>query len=210
MKGFYNKRTPRPRYTATWSIDTLLDFWKEQPGDGELDLKDITLKTVSLLAVSHLSRAADLNLMLYENHKIEENSLEFLLQSTPKQQRKGILHPMIVHKVSVEKIDPVRCTLEYMSRTQEFRFREDGIIRDKLFLSYVGLHKPVTTSTISKWIKMAMDKAGIDTSTFRAHSTRSAGVSTAFHLRNVSMKAIMRRGNWKNSSVLKKYYLRRL
>ena len=89
MKGFYNKRTPRPRYTATWSIDTLLDFWKEQPGDGELDLKDITLKTVSMLAVSHLSRAADLNLMLYENHKIEENSLEFLLQSTPSNKGKG-------------------------------------------------------------------------------------------------------------------------
>ena len=210
MKGFYNKRTPRPRYTATWSIDTLLEFWKGQPVDRDLDLKDLTIKVTSLLAVSHLTRASDLNLMLAENHKREEGFLEFLLESTPKHQRKGLLEPLTVYKVSVNKIDPVSCLIEYLDRTQEFRLLEDGITRSKLFLSYVGRHKPVTTTTISNWIKLAMDKAGIDTSTYRAHSTRSAGVSSAFHLRNVSIKAIMRRGKWSNSSILKKYYLRRL
>ena len=148
--------------------------------------------------------------MLAENHKREDGYLEFLLESTPKQQRKGLLEPMTVYRVSVEKIDPVSCLIEYLDRTQSFRNEEDGINRDKLFLSYVGKHRPVTTTTISNWIKLAMDKAGIDTATYRAHSTRSAGVSSAFHLRNVSLRAIMRRGKWSSTSILKKYYLRKL
>ena len=70
-----------------------------------------------------------------------------------------------------------------------------------------SLKRPVTTATISNWLKQAMDRAGIDTTTYRPHSIRSATVSTV-KSKGVSLKAILRRGQWKHKSILKKYYLR--
>ena len=209
MKGYYNKNPPRPRYSATWCIDTVLDHWRVRPDNGELDLKELTIKTVMLLAISQLKRAHEINNMLLENYAIRENGLEFLLKETPKQQRRGRLDPIIVNRLRCDKIDPVSCLMEYIDRTKESRAREDGIDRTQLFLSISNLHRPVTTGTVSNWIKQGMEMAGIDTSTYRPHSIRSATVSTVRH-KGISLKAILRRGQWKHKSVLKKYYLRNM
>ncbi|CAG2227253.1 Leucine-rich repeat-containing protein 56 [Mytilus edulis] len=50
---------------------------------------------------------------------------------------------------------------------------------EPLLLSYVKPHQPVSRDTISRWIKVVMAKANIDTTIFKAHSVRSASVSKA-------------------------------
>ena len=42
----------------------------------------------------------------------------------------------------------------------------------QLLISYQQPHKPVTTDTSARWLKTVLDKAGIDTNIFHAHSTR--------------------------------------
>ena len=51
-------------------------------------------------------------------------------------------------------------------------------VRD-LIIRYVKPHKPVSSETISRWIKDELSKAGVDTSVFKAHSCRSASSSKA-------------------------------
>jgi len=46
-----------------------------------------------------------------------------------------------------------------------------------LFLSWIGNHDPVTSSTTTRWIKTCLQEAGIDIGVFRAHSTREAASS---------------------------------
>ena len=74
--------------------------------------------------------------------------------------------------------DPNLCVVrtldEYISRTQGCRSGEEC---SQLLLSFVNPHKPVVSSTISGWLKTVLKKAGIDISTFKAHSTRSASTS---------------------------------
>ena len=56
-----------------------------------------------------------------------------------------------------------------------------------LFLSWIGKHDTVTSSTIARWLKTCLAEAGIDTNVFKAHSVRgvssftaaAAGVTTA-------------------------------
>ena len=48
-----------------------------------------------------------------------------------------------------------------------------------LFLATIKPHKAVASSTIERSLKTIMERAGIDTSIFKAHSVRSASVSTA-------------------------------
>ena len=148
--------------------------------------------------------------MLFENYAERSHGLEFLLSETPKQQRSGVLKPVKIRRVlHCDKICPVACIEEYMKRTRAFRDLEDGISRVSLFLSLSGLHRQLTSGTIASWIKEGMTWAGIDTSSYKAHSIRSATVSTV-RSRGVSLKAIMKRGQWKSSSVLKQFYLRDL
>ena len=48
-------------------------------------------------------------------------------------------------------------------------------------------------------------KSGIDTSTFKAHSTRSASTSQA-GLQNASIEDILKRGSWSNKSTGQRFY----
>lgn len=65
----------------------------------------------------------------------------------------------------------------YENRTKELRASDT---KSKLFLSVVKPHNLVAPSTIARWLQTVnMEKAGIDTSVFKAHSTRGAATTAA-------------------------------
>ena len=64
----------------------------------------------------------------------------------------------------------------YEERTALFR---DSYEENQVFRSVIGKHGPVTSSTIARWIKTCLQKAGIDTTKFKAHSTRVAAATKA-------------------------------
>ena len=43
---------------------------------------------------------------------------------------------------------------------------------NKLFLSIVQPHKPVSSATVGRWVQGLLQAAGIDTSQFKTHSVR--------------------------------------
>ena len=48
-------------------------------------------------------------------------------------------------------------------------------------------------------------KSGVDTGTFKAHSTRSTSTSKA-GLQGASMEEILKRGSWSNKSTWQRFY----
>lgn len=48
-----------------------------------------------------------------------------------------------------------------------------------MFRSFIGKYGPVISSTIARWLKSCLHKAGVDTSKFKAHSTRAAAATKA-------------------------------
>ena len=76
--------------------------------------------------------------------------------------------------VKSPKICDVKTLSHYLERNQSFREQET-----KLFLTYQKPHHAVSASTISRWIKSMLKRAGVDTSKFGAHSTRAASSSAA-------------------------------
>ena len=90
----------------------------------------------------------------------------------------------------------------YIERTSSWR--EDPN-KGLLFLSYISPHKSVESSSISRWIKEVLEKAGIDTKTFKAHSTRSASTSKASSL-GLSEKEILDRGIWSGKTSWQRHY----
>ena len=45
--------------------------------------------------------------------------------------------------------------------------------------TYVKPHYPISSSSVTRWILSLLSLAGVDTSVYKAHSTRSASVSAA-------------------------------
>ena len=90
---------------------------------------------------------------------------------------------------------------EYISRTEGWRSGEECF---QLLLSFVNPHKLVVCSTISGWLKNDLKKAGIDISTFKDHSTRSASASKE-DLNGGPTEEILKRGCWSNKFIWQKF-----
>ena len=67
---------------------------------------------------------------------------------------------------------------EYVNRTATLR-KPNGGEGQKLFVGVVPPHKPVGSSTIGRWTKITLSRAGVNTELFSAHSTRAAAASAA-------------------------------
>ena len=72
----------------------------------------------------------------------------------------------------------VKCLKEYESRTRDMRSVLAGQ-ENRLFLSVVQPHKPVSASTVARWVRNLLQAAGIDTSQCKPHSVRGASASAA-------------------------------
>jgi hypothetical protein len=66
-------------------------------------------------------------------------------------------------------------------------------------------HQKVSKQTISNWIKTVLKKSGINTKSFKAHSTRAASMSTA-NLANVPIQSILKMAGWKLDCTFRKFY----
>ena len=97
------------------------------------------------------------------------------------------------------------CIDVYEERTKPWRKNDEG----QLLLSYIEPHQCITTQSVSRWIVEVLTLAGIDTSTFTAHSTRSASTSKA-KSQGISTKDILKRGHWSNRSTFQKFYYRNI
>ena len=91
------------------------------------------------------------------------------------------------------RLDPVNCLRLYVERTSHLRPKQGN----QLFISTVSPFQPVKSSTIAGWLKRFLDRAGIDTSIWTAHSIRGASTSKALKV-GVSVQSILESANWKS------------
>ena len=99
-----------------------------------------------------------------------------------------------------ENICVVHTVYDYLERTKNIRGN-----CSKLLISYQKPFKPVSKDTISRWLKMVLSKAGINTNKFTAHSTRSASSSAAKRY-GLPINVIMNKIGWSSTSVFTKFY----
>lgn len=204
FKFVYIERPLKAKYQTYWSVSKLLEFLKSWfPLEG-LGLRELTLKTLALIALSCSDRGQTIHLMRIDRMSREGDDLVFVIKDRTKSIRK-VMKPLFVKCISTN--DPtinVRvCVEEYISRTQSFR-SSHVTNSSQLFLSW-ATHKPVCKATIARWLTKILELAGIDPK-FKSHSFRGASLSEA-KARGASVKAIMAAGRWKNVSTFNNYYL---
>ena len=178
MKGVFNPRKPTPKYSETWNVNLVLDHLKALHPFADISLKALWHKLVMLLALTSGQKCQTLAALNISNMRKTEQYYLFGLEQHAKQNRPGnVLSTFCVQKYDHANLCPCLSLQHYLERTSIPR----GTTTTKLFISYVKPHKAVGTHTIGRWIKHLLQDSGIDTTIFKAHSTRAASVSKVSH-----------------------------
>ena len=102
-----------------------------------------------------------------------------------------------------ENLGVVACLEAYIVATQALRDNDSK--KTQLLISFKSPHEPVSTSTIARWLRTVMENAGINTTKYKAHSTRSAVTSKA-RSKGMSVQQIMHAANWSNAKTFLRFY----
>lgn len=140
----------------------------------ELPLKYVTWKACFLLALASFSRVSELASMARKDFFI--SSMTISLKVPRKSQSEGPLQRIIIQRYGDKDQCPVFCLSRYLELTKDLVNPEF----DSLFGSPKRRYHPVGVSAIGKWIKATLQKLGVNTSVYSAHSTRGAAASAAF------------------------------
>ena len=203
MTGIFNNRPSQPRYTFIWDVEQVLNYVRALKPNEELSNKDLTLKTTILLALTAASRSSELKFLSIQYMIRSESSYVFTFNRLFKSWRNGKSPPSLeFSSFPAETNLCVYTSLDtYLKRSSDWR-KDD---QKQLLLSHIRPHKEITKSTIARWIMCVLKMSGIDTTTFKAHSVRSAASSKA-KAQGLSTKDILSRGNWSSDSTFQKFY----
>lgn len=206
LKSVYKLKPSVPKYSATWDVAIVLEYLSKLFPLERLALTELTMKTVTLLALCTGQRAQTLS-------KIEVNNIKFNTKGI----RINVIDIIIRRRIQV---DHNQCwsfpfsqkKMNYAIASTLNKYIEISASvrgeKQKLFLAIKKPHKEVNTQTISRWIESTLTKSGIDTSVFTAHSTRHALSSAAFR-NGVNLEVIRKCAGWsKDSEMFAKVYNR--
>ena len=202
MAGVYNCRPPTPRYSNTWNPDGVLEYLKSTP---VLDLLELSKKLVTLLALTTLRRCSELASISLNSISFSSQGTSFILLKPLKAQHSGPMKSITVGEWPTDiRICPVATMKEYIAICKPLRTISNS---DRLFITTTKPHVPVSTATIGRWIKSTLQKSGVDTRVFSAHSTRGAAASKAA-AKGTNIQSILDRGHWTKESTFARFYCR--
>ena len=68
LKGIFNLRPPLPKYTFLWDVKTVFDHLSSWNSPKMRDLKQLSVKSVTLLAINCHGRSSDLTSLILSQH----------------------------------------------------------------------------------------------------------------------------------------------
>ena len=203
MKGIFEQRPSLPRYCATWDVKQVLD-WLQRQDLQTLTLKELTHKTAMLLCLLSGQRLQTLIAIECQNMVLTADRCTFFIQKVSKTTKPGRhIGPLTFRTYDIANLCIVTHLQRYMDMTRPLRIANSS----QLLISYRKPHGPVSTDTVSGWIKQGLKAANIDTQVFAAHSTRGAATYAAAR-QGAPLDIILRAANWRTATTFAKFYNR--
>ena len=164
-----------------------------------------------LMALVSLSRADLLHKLDLRFRVFKRDGVLFTLPPVRKSSR--VTSPLIDITFPAFPQDRRLCIVNYLKtyerRTKFFRqVCKDS--PDPLFLSYYHPHRPIASSTVSRWLKYVLKSVNIDVYIYKGHSTRSAAAAAA-KLKGVSTSDILLKvADWSRETTFTRFCYRPL
>ena len=191
LKGTFELRPSLPRYSCIWDVGTVLTYLQTFPALKDLTLKHLTLKLTTLLALVTAQRTQTLSKLDTSCMQETQEGIVFTIRDPLKTTRPGKhLAPIEIRSFTSDpRLCPVTHLKHYISTTCALRHDT------RLLISYTRPHKPVTNSTVARWVRSTLQEAGIDVNVFSAHSSRAASTSYSVNAK-LPLQDILKAGGW--------------
>ena len=213
-------KSRRARYADTWEVEPVLEALSRLHPPSTLSNIDLAAKTLTLVALATISRSSTLALLSrsfsFRENSNEDNKSQLFIKFLPgaKEKTNVLRTGLFISQLSVdEALDPVYYIAAYKSRFPSVVSEDDQEEMSPLWVSSRKPHLPVKSVTLASWLRRAMEKGGVDTDKFKAHSLRAAAPAHFKKSKALSLKQILTRGGWKmsaegSSRVFMKFYQR--
>ena len=204
MRGVSICRPPQPRYQHTWNVAMVTEYLSRLGGNDNLSEKQLAQKLCMLMALTCPERSSILASLNIKYLKYFPEGVKFQHTIFRKRSHNGKLGESVFPKFADTLLCPVACLSTYLDRTKKWRKDKTDIMQQNLFLSFKKPHKPVTSATLSRWLKEVIRQSGIK-DIFGGHSVRSASTSTAKKA-GLSIDIILDMADWTSPSTFNLFY----
>ena len=200
VKGGYERNPPKPRYSHFWDVNLVFELLKRWGRNDLLSLKKLSFKLAILLLLVSSQRGQTIVNLSVDDMTLEE-VITFRMKRLLKHNRLGDPLASLVFRPFLEckRLCVVRMIKRYMEVTKPLRKH------NKLLLSFLKPHRPISRDTLSRWTLLVMKEAGVDTVKYRGHSMRGASASAAKRL-GVPLNLILKQASWKSADSFARFY----
>ena len=172
--------------------------------NSNLSLKQLSRKLATLFAITCPKQVSSLAHLDLKHYRLSPEGITFTLFKTKTTRPDEPVSALVASFPEDRKLCPVDCFKQYLTATSNCRTTIENK-PNSLFISYIKPHRPVTPSTVTRWIRDLLAEAGIDTAIFKVHSVRGASTSAATNA-SVPMEEILKMANWSTESTFQKFY----
>ena len=170
----FNIRPTLPRYVTTWDVTKVFTFIKSKPTITNCDLKAISHRLARLLYLTTGQKDQTIKCLNLDCIKISSDKVVLFAPVTLKTTSPGhYLPPIALKTFKDSELCVVAHLKQYMKMTAPFR----SAGANQLLLSFVQPHKPISTTTLSRWCVTVMKHSGVNVNISGSYSTRSASTS---------------------------------
>ena len=207
--GDFYRNPPIKKAMNTWDIDVALDYFKAAGSNEEIPLNDLAGKISLLILLSRMCRIGEVAQLDLQHMEQVEGRLVFTLPKPTKTftaEKCGSynknLQTLAVDSFPEPELCPYGAIMAYLRRTAGLR----GMVT-KLFLLCDSSPKAASATTVSRWMKIVMGKAGHGK--FKIHSGHSAASSCALLL-GLPIECILKQAGWRSGNTFIDHYLKPL
>ena len=224
IRSFIIERPVVKKNTISWNVDIVLNFLcstKFEPL-GYSSLRDITRKTLFLLALALAKRVSELQALSSNEGFTKQGAVVSLIlnfRAKNDNKMKGLPRNFVVKGLQdlvgpeeERKLCPVRALRAYLQRTKEFR---DGQSTN-LFLAPSNPRRIATKNALAYLLKSTIIEAHKDVSTetgtvckVKPHEMRAVATSLSFE-HNLSIDSVLEAAQWRSNSVFASHYLKEI
>ena len=200
MRGIARQLPRTPKYESIWDPEIVVKFLRTWSPARVLNLLQLSVKTVTLIMLVTGQRPQILKHLTLDNMVQKQAVITFTVTENLKQSRGNSPATIIQLKAHPDKrVCVVNYLKFYLTKTASFRTDR------QIFLSTTKPHKAATLNTMSRWVKIGLQKSGIDTKIFAPGSTRAASSNAAIN-RGVPLQTVLKQATWQNKSTFTKWY----
>lgn len=200
FKGVEKSKPSKPKYNKTWDVTSVFNYLSNLGTNLEMSMEILSKKTITLLAIITSQRMQTLSLIRVENIMQNNEGIEIKIPDRIKTTGKNSYQPLLKFPFFKEHPEICVCSaiLCYLERTSMHR----NTLNNQDNFLFLTFKKPIHTAskqTLSRWVKDTLNKSGIDTSVFSAHSTRHASTSKA-NQKGINIDLIRNTAGWSDKS----------